>query len=87
MNIQNKAVFGLVILFSIIILIIMLRSKHFFRSLFLSSASGISLLFAVNLLSDFTGFEIGINPATLLISSVNGTAGVILLLFTRAFLL
>lgn len=87
MNVNNKTVFGIIILSLIIILIIMIRSKHFFKCFTLSSVSGIAALFAVNLLKEITGFEIGVNPVTLCFSAIGGSPAVILMLISRVFLL
>lgn len=87
MNVNNKTVFGIIILSLIIILIIMIRSKHFFKCFILSSVSGIAALFAVNLLKEITGFEIGVNPVTLCFSAIGGSPAVILMLISRVFLL
>lgn len=87
MNIENKTFFGLLIVSMLIILIVMIRSKHFFRCAALSCLSGVAALFAVNLLCEITGFEIAVNPFTLGFSAVMGSPGVILLLVSRVFLL
>lgn len=87
MAVNNKTVFGIIIVSLIIILIVMVRSKHFFRCLLLSSVSGIAALFAVNLLREITGFEIGINPLTLCFSAIGGSPAVILMLVSRVLLL
>ena len=87
MNVNNKTVFGIIILSLIIILIVMVRSKHFFKCFLLSSVSGIAALFAVNLLKEITGFEIGVNPVTLCFSAIGGSPAVILMLISRVFLL
>lgn len=86
MDIQSKSIFGLLICSGIIILIIMFRSKHFVRSFILSAVQGIAALFAVNLLSAATGFDLAVNPITLGISAVGGTAGVVMLLLSRIFI-
>lgn len=86
MDIQSKSIFGLLICSGFIILLIMLRSKHFVRSFILSSLQGVAVLFAVNLLSSVTGFELAVNPITLGISALGGTAGVIMLLMGRLWL-
>lgn len=83
---QSKAVAGLCICFSIIILIVMIRSKRFFSSLFLSALSGCAALFGLNLMSEFLGFSLSLNPVTLAISCVGGIPGVVMLLVSRLFL-
>lgn len=87
MSVNNKTVFGIIIASLIIILIVMLRSKHFFKCFMLSSVSGIAALFAVNLLREITGFEIGVNPMTLVLSAIGGSPAVILMLVSRVLLL
>lgn len=83
MNFESNWVIALLILFAIIILIIMLRSKHFFRCIILSALSGIACLFAVNILSGLTDFTLAVNPVTLGISGIFGVPGVIFLLISR----
>lgn len=68
---------------AVIIITVFIKSKHFFKSLFLSSLSGIGALFAVNVLSEMTGISIGINYITLLISALGGIPSVIALLVSR----
>ena len=87
MDIKCKTVFGIIIISLVIILIVMVRSKHFFKAFILSSFSGIGALFAVNLLREITGFEIGVNPVTLCFSAIGGSPAVILMLISRVFLL
>ncbi|MGN1417863.1 MAG: pro-sigmaK processing inhibitor BofA family protein [Acutalibacteraceae bacterium] len=84
---ECKTIVGLCLCFLIIILIVMLRSKHFFRCLLLSAFTGVASLFAVNLLSAVTGFSLAINPVTIGISSVGGVPAVIMLLFSRLCLI
>lgn len=83
MIIECKIIFSLLILFSIIILAVMLRSKHFLSGLTLSALSGIACLFSVNILSAITNFTLAINPLTLGISGIFGVPGVIALLISR----
>ena len=80
MNIECKFVIALLILFAIIILITMLRSKHFLKCIILSALSGTACLFAVNILSGVTGFTLAVNPVTLSVSGIFGVPGVIMLL-------
>ncbi len=84
MDIQSTTVFGLLVCSGIIILIVMLKSKHFIKAFLLSAVQGAAALFAVNLISAATGFEIAVNPITLSISALGGTAGVIMLLAANA---
>ena len=86
MEIQSKLTFGLLIVSGIIILFVMLRSKHFIRSLILSALQGVAALFAVNLFSAVTGFELAVNPVTLSVSALGGMSGVILLLISRCII-
>lgn len=57
------------------------KTGHFFKSMALSALSGIGALFAVNLLSYYTGVTIAVNYITLIISGIFGLSGVIALLF------
>ena len=71
------------VLSAIIVFVVLIKSGHFFRFFFLSAVSGISALFAVNVLSNMTGVNVGINPATLTISAFGGIPAVIGLLVSR----
>ena len=66
----------------IIILTVSLKSKHFFKSVFLSAFSGLGGLFAVHVLSWFTPLSLPFNLFTALVSAVGGIPGVIGLLVT-----
>ena len=68
-------------LLAVIILAVVLKSGHFFRSLLLSLISGIGALFAVNLLTPLTGVEVCLNYISLAVSGIFGIPGVIALLF------
>lgn len=87
MQIQSTFCFVSLLCFSIIILIAMIRSKHFFKCIFLSSFSGIACLFAVNAVSSFTNFSLAVNYPTLAISAIGGTPAVIMLLLSRVIIL
>ncbi|MCM1364128.1 MAG: pro-sigmaK processing inhibitor BofA family protein [Faecalibacterium sp.] len=87
MDIQSKSIFGLLVCSGFIILLVMLKSKHFVRSLVLSALQGIAALFAVNLLSAVTSVELAVNPITFGISALGGTAGVIMMLVCNTFIL
>lgn len=66
----------------IIILTASVKSKHFFKSVFLSAFSGVGGLFALQLVSEFTQLTLPVNAFTLAVSSVSGIPGVIGLLLT-----
>ena len=72
---------------AVILLSVFIRSKHFFRCLFLSALSGIGSLFAVSILSQITGISLGINPVTLSVSALGGIPSVIAMLVARFLLL
>ena len=55
-------------------------SGRFFSSVFLTALQGVAALFAVNLAGSFFGLHVNINPFSLGVGGVFGTAGVILLL-------
>ena len=86
MQIKSTAIIALLTVSGIIILAVMLKSKHFFKALAFSAAQGIASLFAVNLLSAATGVSLAVNAVTLGISALGGTAGVAALLFSRLIL-
>lgn len=60
---------------SFLCLIKMIKSKHFFKAIFISALSGIGCIFAVNLLSDFTGVNLAVNWFTLSFSALLGPCG------------
>lgn len=66
----------------IIILTVSFKSKHFFKSVFLSAFSGLGGLFAVHVLSWFTPLSLPVNLFTASVSAVGGLPGVIALLVT-----
>ncbi len=66
----------------IIILTASLKSKHFFKSVFLTAFSGVGGLFAVRLLSELTQLTLPVNAFTLAVSALSGLPGVIGLLLT-----
>lgn len=53
----------------------MIKSKHFFKAIFISALSGIGCIFAVNLLTDFTGINLAVNWFTLSFSALLGPFG------------
>ena len=69
-----------VCLSTLIMLVALIKSGHFFGYFILTALSGIGSLFAVNLLSSLTGVSIALNYITLSVSSVFGISGVIGLL-------
>ncbi len=72
---------------AVITVAVFVRSRHFFRCLFLSSLSGMGSLFAVNVLSQMTGVALGINYITLAVSALGGIPSVIAMLAARFLLL
>ena len=72
--------------FSVIILAVMVKSKHFFKALVLSALQGVAALFAVNLLSAATGVTLVVNPVTLAVSAVGSLPGVVAMLVSKLFL-
>lgn len=87
MSVGFKVIAAIAVLFVVIILAVMLRSNRFFHCLIISAVSGCAALFAINLLSDFLGFSIMINPTSLAVSAIGGLPGVVLLLISRALIL
>ena len=61
----------------IAVLVSMIKSKKFFRSLFSSALQGLFSLFAVNALGAFTGITIAVNTYTLSACAIFGTPAVI----------
>lgn len=71
---------------SLVILGTMLRSGHAFKALLMSILQGIAALFAINVLGTLTGVTLAVNWWTLGVSSLGGTAGVMLLLVLNVIL-
>lgn len=65
---------------ALIILISMLRTKHFVKSLFLSTFQGLTALFAINLIGDIISIHIPFNWFSATVGAVGGLPGVIFLL-------
>ena len=86
MSIGSYIIFSFLILSGIIILFLSVKSEKFFRSLFLSAASGIGSLFAVNIASAVTGISLAVNLFTLLISGLGGVPGTVFLLLCDVIL-
>ncbi len=85
---QSAKIF-LGIIFSICFLavfITMIKSKRFFRVLFLNMLQGICALFAVNLLGQYISIHLPINGWTVGVSSIGGISGVIMMLLCDVFI-
>lgn len=65
---------------TLIIAVAMVKTGHIFKALFTSVALGIIALFAVNVISAFTGVSIGVNAVSVFVSAVGGISGVVTLL-------
>lgn len=82
-----KILLGIIFfIYALIILITMIKSKHFFATLFLTIIQGICALFAVNLLGQYILIHIPVNGWTLGISSIGGISGVMMMLLCDIFL-
>ena len=77
---ESKWFAAVLIAAGIALLFCMLKRKHFFKTLFFSAVQGTAALFAVNLLTTFTGVSLAVNAVTLLFCGVGGIPGVVLLL-------
>ncbi|MGN0463173.1 MAG: pro-sigmaK processing inhibitor BofA family protein [Acutalibacteraceae bacterium] len=73
-------------LVSLICLIKMLQSGHFFKALSTSVLSGLGSLFAVNLLSGITGVSVAVNWFTMIFCAFSGICGSICLLIGNIFI-
>lgn len=83
-----KAFLGILsVIYILIILITMIKSKRFFTTLFLTVLQGVCALFAVNLLGQYISIHIPINQWTLGLSSVGGISGVIMMLLCDGFIM
>lgn len=68
---------------SLIIIQLIMRSKHPLRSAFFGLLPGIAALICVNLLQGFTSVSVPISPLTLSVSAVLGIPGVTALLIIQ----
>lgn len=68
---------------ALIITLVCFKTKHFFKNFFLSAISGIGSIFAVNLLTAYTGVSIAVNYITLLIGGFFGISGVIAVIVSQ----
>ena len=65
---------------AVVIIITLIGSQHFFKSLFLSAFQGIIALFAVNFIGDIINIHLMLNWYSLGVSMIGGLPGVIFLL-------
>lgn len=86
MSIGSYIIFVFLIFAGIIILAVTLRNEKPFRNLLLSLFSGVGSLFAVNIASTLTSVSLPVNALTLIISTVGGIPGVVLLLISDVLL-
>lgn len=70
----------ILVISAVIVFFFLIRSHHFFKSLFLSAFQGIIALFAVNFIGDIIGIHLMINWYSLGVSMIGGLPGVIFLL-------
>lgn len=70
---------------AIIILISMLCTHHFVKSLFLSAFQGITALFAVNFIGEMISVHIPLNWFSLSFGVIGGLPGIIYLLLNDIF--
>lgn len=82
LSIYTSVLIAALIISLIIILAVSLKSKKFFKSLFLTAFSGLGGLFAVHVLSWFTPLSLPVNLFTAAVSAFGGIPGVIGLLIT-----
>lgn len=87
MSLEFKILAAVSVLSVLIILAVMARSNRFFHCFLNSALSGCAALFAINLLSDFIGFSLKINPTSIAVSSIGGIPGVVMLLIARTLIL
>ena len=80
MEIGKVFLVAIFIIYAMIIIISMIKSKHFFKALFSTMLQGICALFAVNFMGNFISVHIPVNIFTLGLSSFGGVSGVIALL-------
>ncbi len=75
------------IVFAIVSLIVMKKSKHFFKAFFLTLIEGMGALLAVNASGLLTGVTLSINALTLSTGAIFGCPGIIMLLICDILLI
>ena len=74
-------------IYTISIIITMIKTKRFFTTIFLTVLQGICGLFAVNLLGQYIAIHIPVNGWTIGVSSIGGLSGVIMMLLCDGFII
>lgn len=75
------------VIYALTILIIIIKTKKFFTTMFLTVLQGICGLFAVNLLGQYIAIHIPVNGWTISVSSIGGLSGVIMMLLCDGFII
>ena len=65
---------------AVLLLFVMLKSRHFVKAVLLSAVSGLAALFAVNFIGNFIGVHIPFNWFSALSGALGGVPGMIFLL-------
>lgn len=74
---------AILIISAFFVLIALIKSRHFFKSAFLTAFQGIASLMAVNIIGLLSGVVISTNWFSLAFCSVFGTPGTITLLLSK----
>lgn len=64
----------------------MIKTGHPIKAFIVSAIQGITLLFALNVISSLTHVTLSVNTVTMIVSGVLGVPGVIMLLILRLLL-
>ncbi len=80
----KNIIFGILGFAAFYILVSYLKNKRLISGILLTAVQGLAALFAVNLIGSFFGIHLNINPFSLCVSGVFGTAGVIMMLLINA---
>jgi hypothetical protein len=84
--------FGIVLFYAFLaasvtaIIVTVLKTKRPFSASVISVFQGVGSLFAVNFIGSFIGVHLSVNVFSLIVSSVFGASGVILLLLTQTLM-
>lgn len=73
-------------LITVLIFVTLLRTRHFFRALLFSAATGNAALFSVAYLGAFTGVILSPNLFTVAVSTTLGIPGVLTMLLVKLLL-
>lgn len=79
----NYILIALAVVSILLLIVFALLTKKFFKTVLLSAVGGVVTLLILHFSSSLTGFEIGINPSSVGVSTVLGLPGVIAMVIIK----